>query len=159
MCPCARVRDAGVPIERVAFFFWSLHLQYFGVALFWDGEKVTLAPGKYEMMQADAYLENPAAGVTDYVIAGVVSGDGVRNSVSLATRRPGGFTGHNIAKIERLLQPEATKTLEAILARRATRAGAGALVARFRPVAPRARVAAFARRRARLLLGPGEPDN
>lgn len=133
---CARVRAAGMPIERVAFFFWSLHPQYFGVALFWDGEKVTVAPGKYEMMQTDAYRNSPAArisggerairrrlelggdqldfpvlhelrdaGMTDYVIAEVVSGDGVRNSVSLATRRPGGFTDHDIAQIERLLHP------------------------------------------------------
>lgn len=133
---CARVRDAGMPIERVAFFFWSLHPQYFGVALFWDGEKVTVAPGKYELMQTDAYRNSPAArisagerairrrlelggdqldfpvlqelraaGLTDYVIAEVVSGDGVRNSVSLATRRPGGFTDHDIAEIERLLHP------------------------------------------------------
>jgi len=133
---CARVREAGMPIERVAFFFWSLHPQYFGVALFWDGEKVTVAPGKHELMQTDAYRNSPAAriaggerairrrleqgagqldfpvlvelrdaGMTDYVIAEVVSSDGVRNSVSLATRRPGGFADHDIAQIERLLHP------------------------------------------------------
>lgn len=133
---CARVREAGMPIERVAFFFWSLHPQYFGVALFWDGEKVTVAPGRYEFMQTEAYRNSPAArisggerairrrlelggdqldfpvlhelraaGMTDYVIAEVVSSDGVRNSVSLATRRPGGFTEHDIAEIERLLHP------------------------------------------------------
>ena len=34
---CERVRAAGMPIDRVAFFFLTLHPQYAGVALFWDG--------------------------------------------------------------------------------------------------------------------------
>jgi adenylate cyclase len=43
--------------------------------------------------------------MTDYVIAEVVFGNGSRNSVSLATRRPGGFTDHDIAEVQRLLHP------------------------------------------------------
>jgi adenylate cyclase len=133
---CERVRAAGMPIERVAFFFYALHPQYFGVALYWDGEKVVSRPGNHAFLETAEYRDSPAArisagerairrrldvpaqqldfpfllelkssGLTDYVIAEVVSGNGVRNSVSLATRRPGGFTDHDIAEIEQLLHP------------------------------------------------------
>jgi adenylate cyclase len=133
---CERVRNEGMPIERVAFFFWALHPQYFGVALFWDGRKVTVNPGSYEVMQSAEYRDSPAVrisggervlrrrlerggdqldlpvfrelaeqGMTDYVIAEVVFSDGGRNSVSLATRRPGGFTEHDIAEVQKLLHP------------------------------------------------------
>jgi adenylate cyclase len=133
---CERVRAAGLPIERVAFFLYALHPQYFGVALFWDGTKVTARPGGHDFLLTDEYRDSPAArisagerairrrlevpdqqldfpilrelkaaGLTDYVIAEVVFSDGVRNSVSLATRRPGGFSDHDIAEIERLLHP------------------------------------------------------
>jgi adenylate cyclase len=133
---CERVRAAGMPIERVAFFFPALHPQYFGVALYWDGEKVVSRPGTHDFVETAEYRDSPAAriragertirrrlevpaeqldfpfllelkaaGLTDYVIAEVVFSDGVRNSVSLATRRPGGFTDHDIAEIEQLLHP------------------------------------------------------
>jgi len=133
---CERTRSAGAPIERVGFFFYALHPQYFGVALFWDGRDVAVRPGRHGFEQTAEYLDSPAAritagerairrrleqggdqldfpvlrelhaqGMTDYVIAEVVFSSGVRNSVSLATRRPGGFTGHDIAEIERLLHP------------------------------------------------------
>ncbi|MGB3936195.1 MAG: adenylate/guanylate cyclase domain-containing protein, partial [Burkholderiales bacterium] len=133
---CERVRAAGMPIERVAFFFYALHPQYFGVALYWDGEKVTTRPGNHDVLLTGEYRDSPAArisagerairrrlegpgaqldfpflrelkaaGLTDYVIAEVVSSDGTRNSVSLATRRPGGFTDRDIAEIEQLLHP------------------------------------------------------
>jgi len=133
---CERVCAAGLPIERVAFFFYALHPQYFGVALYWDGAKVTTRPGNHDFLLTGEYRDSPAArisagerairrqlevpeaqldfpflrelkaaGLTDYVIAEVVFSDGVRNSVSLATRRPGGFTDHDIAEIEQLLHP------------------------------------------------------
>lgn len=133
---CERVRAAGMPIERVAFFFYALHPQYFGVALYWDGQNVTTRPGNHDFLLTDEYRDSPAArisageralrrrlevpeaqldfpflrelkaaGLTDYVIAEVVFSDGTRNSVSLATRRPGGFTDHDIAEIEQLLHP------------------------------------------------------
>lgn len=133
---CERVRAAGGPIERVAFFFWALHPQYFGVALFWDGREVVVRPGSHSLKQLPEYLDSPAAritagervirrrleqggdqldfpvlrelrgqGMTDYVIVEVLFSNGVRNSVSLATRRPGGLTDHDIAEIERLLHP------------------------------------------------------
>lgn len=133
---CERVRAAGMPIERVAFFFPALHPQYFGVALYWDGEKVTTQPGTHDFLQTDEYRDSIAAritageralrrrlelggdqldfpvlrelhgeGFTDYVIVEVVFSDGVRNSVSLATRRPGGFTDQDITELERLLHP------------------------------------------------------
>ena len=133
---CLRVRAAGLPIERVAFFFYALHPQYFGVALYWDGGKVSSRPGNHAFLETAEYRDSPAArisagarairrrldvpagqldfpflrelkdaGLTDYVIAEVVFSDGVRNSVSLATRRPGGFTEHDIAEIEELLHP------------------------------------------------------
>jgi adenylate cyclase len=44
-------------------------------------------------------------GMTDYVIAEVLFSAGARNSVSLTTRRPGGFADHDIAEIQRLLHP------------------------------------------------------
>ena len=133
---CGRVRAAGMPIDRVAFFFGTLHPQYFGIALFWDGSSVRVLEGSYRLQQSDEYRRSPArritegervirrrlerpdcpmdfavleelraAGLTDYVIAEVVFGNGARNSVSLATRRPGGFTDHDIAEVERLLHP------------------------------------------------------
>ncbi len=133
---CERVRAAGLPIDRVAFFFWTLHPQYAGVALFWDGAKVTLSRGEHGFRSTEQYLNSPAAritagervirrrledrgcaldfpvlqelreqGMTDYVIAEVLFSGGVRNSVSLTTRRPGGFSDHDIAEIQRLLHP------------------------------------------------------
>ena len=133
---CARVRAAGMPVDRVAFFFYALHPQYFGVALYWDGEKVVARPGDHDFLDTAEYRDSPAArisagertirrrldvpdqqldfpflhelksaGLTDYVIAEVVFSDGARNAVSLATRRPGGFTDHDIAEIEKLLHP------------------------------------------------------
>jgi len=133
---CERVRAAGMPIDRVAFFFWTLHPQYAGVALYWDGEKVTLNRGVHGFQHTEQYLTSPAArirsgerairrrladpdcpldfpvlqelreqGMTDYVMAEVLFSDGTRNSVSLTTRRPGGFTDHDIAEIQRLLHP------------------------------------------------------
>lgn len=133
---CERVRAAGMPIERVAFFFPALHPQYFGVALYWDGEKVLVRPGNHDFVHTEEYRDSPAAritagerairrrlelggdqldypvlrelrdlGLTDYVIAEVVFSEGVRNAVSLATRRPGGFTDHDIVELERLLHP------------------------------------------------------
>ncbi|MBI1942366.1 MAG: adenylate/guanylate cyclase domain-containing protein [Betaproteobacteria bacterium] len=133
---CERVRAAGMPIDRVAFFLWTLHPQYAGVALFWDGEKVALNHGVHGFQATDVYRNSPAAriaegervirrrledaacaldfpvlqelreqGMTDYVMAEVVFSDGVRNSVSLTTRQPGGFSEHDIAETQRLLHP------------------------------------------------------
>lgn len=133
---CERVRAAGLPIDRVAFFFFTLHPQYAGVALYWDGQKVTLNRGEHGFRSTQQYLTSPAArirdgervirrrledpgcaldfpvlkelreqGMTDYVMAEVLFSDATRNSVSLTTRRPGGFVDHDIAEIQRLLHP------------------------------------------------------
>lgn len=133
---CARVRAAGMPLDRVGFFFWTLHPQYFGVAMFWDGEQVRVLRGTRDLLRSDTYLNSPAAriregervirrrieradcpldwpvlaeikaeGMTDYVIVEVVFSTGARNAVSLATRRPGGFSEHDIAEVQRLLHP------------------------------------------------------
>ena len=133
---CERVRDAGLPIDRVAFFLWMLHPQYAGVALFWDGAKVTMNLGEHGFQAREVYTNSPAAriaegervirrrledpgcaldfpvlrelreqGMTDYVMAEVVFGSGVRNSVSLTTKRAGGFSDHDIAEVQRLLHP------------------------------------------------------
>jgi adenylate cyclase len=133
---CERVRAEGMPIDRVAFFFWTLHPQYAGVALYWDGQKVTLNRGEHGFRSTQQYLTSPAArirdgervirrrledpncaldfpvlqelreqGMADYVMAEVLFSDGTRNSVSLTTRRPGGFVDHDIAEIQRLLHP------------------------------------------------------
>jgi adenylate cyclase len=125
-----------MPIDRVAFFFGTLHPQYFGIAMFWDGADVRVLEATYQLLQTEEYLNSPArsitegarairrrlsdadcpidypvlaelraAGLTDYVIAEVVFSGGARNSVSLATRRPGGFSDADIAEVERLLHP------------------------------------------------------
>ena len=47
--------------------------------------------------------ELKAEGLTDYVIVEVVFSSGSRNSVSLATRRPGGFSDHDISEVQNLL--------------------------------------------------------
>src|SRR5688572_194001 len=130
---CARVRTAGMPLDRVAFFFWTLHPQYFGVAMFWDGKEVNVGRGTRALLRSDTYLKSPAAairdgervirrrleradcpldwpvpeeleaeGLTDYVIVEVVFSNGSRNSISLATRQPGGFSDHDISEVERL---------------------------------------------------------
>lgn len=133
---CQRVRAQGMPLDRVGFFFWTLHPLYFGVAMFWDGEQVKVLHGTRGLLRSDTYLNSPAAriregerairrrlerddcpldwpvlaeiraeGMTDYVIVEVLFSNGSRNSVSLATRRPGGFTDHDIAELQRLLHP------------------------------------------------------
>jgi len=133
---CTRVRDAGMPIDRVGFFFWTLHPQYWGNAMFWDGATVDLRRAGPELRQQESYRNSPvariidgervmrrrierddcpidypvleevkAAGATDWVLCEVVFSSGQRNAVSLATRRPGGFTDHDIAEIEKLLHP------------------------------------------------------
>jgi adenylate cyclase len=133
---CARVRTAGMPIDRVAFFFGTLHPQYIGVAMYWDGANVRVLEASYQMGETDELRNSPPrritegeriirrrleqpdcpidfpilqelrdAGITDYVIAEVVFGNGGRNSVSLATRRAGGFTDHDIVEVQRLLHP------------------------------------------------------
>jgi adenylate cyclase len=131
---CARLRAAGMALDRVAFFFWTLHPQYLGTAMFWDGKIVKVAPGTRDLLRSDIYLKSPAAriregervirrkleradcpldwpvleelkaeGITDYVIVEVVFSNGSRNSVSLATRRAGGFSDHDISEVQRLL--------------------------------------------------------
>ena len=133
---CERVRAAGMPIDRVAFFLWTLHPQYAGVALFWDGAKVTMNHGVHGFQNTEFYRTSPAAritggervirrkledpacaldfpvlaelrvqGMTDYVMAEVLFSAGVRNSVSLTTRRAGGFTEHDIGEVQKLLHP------------------------------------------------------
>ena len=133
---CPRVRDAGMPIERVGFFFWALHPQYSGNALFWHGDRVERLRGDPNLRQQPVYTSSPVAriaegervirrrleqpdcpldfpvlaevkaeGMTDWVIVEVVFGSGQRNAVSLATRRPGGFSEHDIAETQKLLHP------------------------------------------------------
>ena len=58
---CERVRAAGMPIDRVAFFLWMLHPQYAGVAVFWDGERVTVNHGVHGFQATDMYRLSPAA--------------------------------------------------------------------------------------------------
>ena len=133
---CERVRAAGLPIDRVAFFFWTLHPQYAGVALFWDGQNVTSQRGEHGFRSTEQYRTSPAACIrdgervirrrledrdcpldfpvlkdlreqrmTDYVMSEVLFSDATRNAVSLTTRRPGGFTDHDVSEIQRLLHP------------------------------------------------------
>jgi adenylate cyclase len=133
---CARVRDAGMPISRVGFFFWTLHPQYWGNAMFWDGERIELRRAGPELRKEESYLKSPVmriregarvlrrrlersdcpidypvleeirdSGASDWVMVEVVFSTGQRNAVSLATRRPGGFTDHDIAELEALLHP------------------------------------------------------
>jgi adenylate cyclase len=49
--------------------------------------------------------EVKAEGMTDWVMVEVLFSAGQRNAVSLATRRPGGFSDHDIAETEKLLHP------------------------------------------------------
>lgn len=133
---CNRVRAAGMPIDRVGFFFWTLHPQYWGNAMFWNDGQIELRRAGPEMRSDAMYLDSPvrriqegarvlrrrleqsdcpldypvleeikAAGATDWVMVEVVFSNGQRNAVSLATRRPGGFTDHDIAETEKLLHP------------------------------------------------------
>jgi adenylate cyclase len=133
---CPRVREAGMPIERVGFFFWTLHPQYSGNALFWREGRVDRMRGAPDLRSQPVYIESPVAriaagtrairrrleqpgcpldfpvlaevkaeGMTDWVMVEVLFSAGQRNAVSLATRRPGGFSDHDIAETEKLLHP------------------------------------------------------
>jgi adenylate cyclase len=133
---CERVRAQGMPLDRVGFFFWTLHPQYGGVAMFWDGHLVQVVRGGRDVLESPEYLHSPVArvmagervirrrlerpdcpldfpvleelkgeGITDYVMVEVVFSSGRRNAVSLATRRPGGFSNHDIGEVQRLLHP------------------------------------------------------
>ena len=133
---CSRVREAGMPLERVGFFFWALHPQYSGNALFWRPGRVERMRGDPDLRTQPVYTQSPVArivegtrvirrrleqpgcpldfpvleevkaeGMTDWVMVEVVFGSGQRNAVSLATRRPGGFTDHDIAETEEILHP------------------------------------------------------
>jgi len=62
---CPRVRDAGMPIERVGFFFWTLHPQYSGSALFWHGERVERLRGDPNLRQQPVYLESPVRRIVE----------------------------------------------------------------------------------------------
>ena len=44
-----------------------------------------------------------AEGFTDYLVTPLEFGNGARNALSLATRRPGGFSDHDMAELEKLL--------------------------------------------------------
>jgi len=135
---CARVRDAGMPIERVGFFFWTLHPQYSGNALFWrEGVSVERRRGDPDLRSQPVYTTSPvrlildegertirrrieqpgcpldfpvleeirAEGIIDWVMVEVLFSSGQRNAVSLATRRPGGFTDHDLAETQKILHP------------------------------------------------------
>ncbi len=47
--------------------------------------------------------ELKAEGFTDYLVVPLEFGNGARNALTLATRRPGGFSGHDLAELEKLL--------------------------------------------------------
>jgi adenylate cyclase len=47
--------------------------------------------------------ELKAEGIADYVIVEVLFSNGSRNSISLATRKPGGFSDHDITEVQQLL--------------------------------------------------------
>ena len=58
---CERVRSQGMPLDRVGFFFWTLHPQYWGVAMFWDGTAVKISRGTRELKTSDTYVNSPIA--------------------------------------------------------------------------------------------------
>src|SRR5258706_7857597 len=58
---CARLRSEGMPLDRVGFFFWTLHPQYLGIAMFLDGKIVKVAPGTRDLLRSDTFLNSPAA--------------------------------------------------------------------------------------------------
>ena len=60
---CARVQAAGMPIERVGFFFWTLHPQYWGIAMNWDGAEVTVMRGDRSLRTSEVYTDSPAAAI------------------------------------------------------------------------------------------------
>jgi adenylate cyclase len=58
---CDRVRAQGMPLDRVGFFFWTLHPQYGGVAMFWDGHLVQVVRGERDVVDSPEYLHSPIA--------------------------------------------------------------------------------------------------
>lgn len=86
----------------------------------WDSDAVRLAPMtlikeghriiRRRLCEPDCEIDFPVLkdlreqGFTDYVIVELVFSTGVRNGVSLATRKPGGFSNHDVAEIEKILQ-------------------------------------------------------
>lgn len=58
---CERVRALGMPLDRVGFLFWTLHPQYGGVAMFWDGHLVQVVRRGHDLRSTKEYLESPIA--------------------------------------------------------------------------------------------------
>ena len=58
---CERLRALGMPLDRVGFFFWTLHPQYGGVAMFWDGHLVQVVRGGRDVRSSKQYLDSPIA--------------------------------------------------------------------------------------------------
>jgi adenylate cyclase len=65
------------------------------------------------------FAELAAEGFTDYAAFALVFGDGTRNVLTLATRRPGGFADDELARLRRALDPLAA-ALDVLESRRAT---------------------------------------
>ncbi|MGI9335151.1 MAG: adenylate/guanylate cyclase domain-containing protein [Gammaproteobacteria bacterium] len=56
---CQRIAAAGLPLDRVAVFIWTLHPLYFGLRLLWDGHSVDVAETEYSVQQSEAYRQSP----------------------------------------------------------------------------------------------------
>ena len=56
---CARVRDAGMPIDRVNVFISTLHPQYFGFALAWEDGVAQTYFGSHDDRESDTVVLSP----------------------------------------------------------------------------------------------------
>lgn len=132
---CSRVVRAGMPLNRVRVFIYTLHPQYFGFVLSWEDGETGIHHGEHHMLQSDTFKLSPMAriqqgervirrrlsqpdcrldypvlvdlkeeGFSDYIMVEMTFSNGTRNGVSLMSKAPGGFSDHDMAEVERLLQ-------------------------------------------------------
>lgn len=133
---CERLVDSGVCLNRVAVFARTLHPSVFGRAFIWKpGEDTKIIPVGYDIVESDAYRQNPvmrvtkngesirrslnasaraefsildelsAEGATDYLAIPLVFTDNSVHAISFASSREGGFNDDELWVTERIQLP------------------------------------------------------
>jgi adenylate cyclase len=132
---CPELRDAGVPIDRVAAFVRTLHPHIMGRRFTWTpGQKVTISEASFAWLHSPDFLKSPVyqvvehgaplrirlakgeradldldhlqrEGFTDYYVTPMRFMSGQLHPIAWATRHPDGFTEEHLAAIERVMPP------------------------------------------------------
>ena len=62
---CRRLVTAGMPLDRVNVFIWTLHPLYFGIRLAWTHEGVQVLPGTQSVKNSDQYRVSPVVRIRE----------------------------------------------------------------------------------------------